>query len=289
MAFATGLPGLAAVLALIFTFVQVTQTQETLAVTEQGQITDRFNAAITNLGSETMELRLGGIYALQRIMTDSGRDRQAVVDILSAYVRVHSPRPEKAAPVKQTELPVDIATALKVIKTASAGDLLPGAIDFHGADVHGVDLHDFDLSGSDFSGADLTAAHLNFSNLMGAQFVGANLTRASLGGRGPDDSPRYGREPFAGASFRDADLTGAGLGGSNLRYASFPNATMTDTHLEYADLTEATITVEQVVAACPSPETKLPPAMAADPRIRQRLDQLAKTPCPNHAGEAPRS
>ncbi|MFD8597514.1 pentapeptide repeat-containing protein [Kitasatospora sp. NPDC059646] len=287
MAFATGLPGLAAVIALIFTFAQVMQTQETLAVTEQGQITDRFNAAITNLGSETMELRLGGIYALQRIMTDSGRDRQAVVEILGAYVRVHSPRPEKA-PAKKSELPVDIATALKVLRTPSDGHLDPGTIDFHGADVHGVDLHDLDLSGADFSGADLTAASLSFSDLMGAQFVGADLTGATLGGAGEPDNPRYGKEPFAGASFRDADLTGAELGGSNLKYASFPGAVMTETQLQWSDLTEATITVEQVVAACPSPETKLPPAISADPRVKQRLDQLARTPCPNHAGEAPR-
>src|SRR5712692_9344183 len=55
---ATSLPGIAAVAALIFTALQVqaTQgqlltTQQQLRITERGQITDRYNAAISNLGA----------------------------------------------------------------------------------------------------------------------------------------------------------------------------------------------------------------------------------------------
>ncbi len=59
------LPGLAAVIALIFTALAVRATDTQLQITEQGQITDRYNAAITNLGSSSVDVRLGGIYALQ--------------------------------------------------------------------------------------------------------------------------------------------------------------------------------------------------------------------------------
>src|SRR5580658_4175970 len=68
---ASSLPGLAAVFALVFTGLQVRATngqlqatKDQLQITEQGQITDRYNAAITNLGSTSIEVRLGGIYAL---------------------------------------------------------------------------------------------------------------------------------------------------------------------------------------------------------------------------------
>jgi hypothetical protein len=83
----TALPGLAAVIALIFTYVSVNATNGQLQITEPGQITDRYNAAITNLGSPSVDVRLGGIYALQRIMQDSPRDQPAIIAVLCAFVR----------------------------------------------------------------------------------------------------------------------------------------------------------------------------------------------------------
>jgi hypothetical protein len=98
----TGLPGIAAVIDLIFTFTTVQQAQDTLRVTEQGQITDRYNNAVTNLGSATIDTRLGGICALQRIMADSARDQPTVSRVLSAFVRVHPLSPETKDPVPLT-------------------------------------------------------------------------------------------------------------------------------------------------------------------------------------------
>jgi hypothetical protein len=61
-------------------------------ITEQGHITDRYAKAIEQLGSETIDVRLGGIYALERIAHDSPRDQDqaTIVEVLSAFVRVHS-------------------------------------------------------------------------------------------------------------------------------------------------------------------------------------------------------
>jgi hypothetical protein len=44
---------------------------KTLVITEEGQITDRFSKAIDQLGSDKLEIRLGGIYALERIAQES--------------------------------------------------------------------------------------------------------------------------------------------------------------------------------------------------------------------------
>lgn len=76
------LPGLAALAALLFTWMQVGQTSKELRISEQGQITNRFNAAVSNLGSGSVDVRLGGIYALERIMHDSARDHPTVVSVL---------------------------------------------------------------------------------------------------------------------------------------------------------------------------------------------------------------
>ena len=77
-AIGTVLIGIAAIAALWFTGQsvratngQLEETRQQLQIVEQGQITDRYNAAITNLGSPSVDVRLGGIYALQRIMQDS--------------------------------------------------------------------------------------------------------------------------------------------------------------------------------------------------------------------------
>jgi hypothetical protein len=49
--------------------------QEALRVTQEGQITERFGKAIEHLGDkERLTVRLGGIYALERIAKDSPKD-----------------------------------------------------------------------------------------------------------------------------------------------------------------------------------------------------------------------
>ena len=53
--------------------------------------TERFTRAIDQLGNESLDVRLGGIYALEPIARDSKDDHPQVVEILTAYVR--EPRP----------------------------------------------------------------------------------------------------------------------------------------------------------------------------------------------------
>jgi hypothetical protein len=59
-------------------------TARTFQLTEQGQITDRYTKAIEQLGDDALTIRLGGIYALERIARDSRRDHPTVVEVLSA-------------------------------------------------------------------------------------------------------------------------------------------------------------------------------------------------------------
>src|SRR5262249_10087803 len=120
---ASSLPGVAALIALIFAWLSVTATNDQLKIAEQGQITDRYNAAITNLGSPSIDTRLGGIYGLQRLLQDSPRDQPTVVAVLCAFVRDKTAPPAK--PQKQSGLPqgplpppaTDIQAAVTVIGT----------------------------------------------------------------------------------------------------------------------------------------------------------------------------
>ena len=60
-------------------------------LTEQGQVTDRYTKAIEQLGSETIDVSIGGVYALERIARDSPKDHPTVMEVLAACIREHSP------------------------------------------------------------------------------------------------------------------------------------------------------------------------------------------------------
>ena len=62
-------------------------------LTEQGQVTDRYTKAIEQLGSDKLDVRVGGIYALERIARDSKTDHPTVMEVLAAFIREHSREP----------------------------------------------------------------------------------------------------------------------------------------------------------------------------------------------------
>jgi Pentapeptide repeats (8 copies) len=191
---ATALPGLAALIALIFTWQSINATTDAtnrqLQVAGQGQVTDRYNAAITNLGSSSVDVRLGGIYALQRIMQDSRRDQPTIIAVLCAFVRkpanaatARSGRPSasprtSSGPSRQ---PTDIQAAMTVVGTRdTAHDSSTTVVDFMSAYLTGADLDSLRLSNARLSSANLTSAHFVSADLTFAEFFSANLTGADL-------------------------------------------------------------------------------------------------------------
>lgn len=75
-----GLAGLAALGSL-------TVTARTYQLTQQGQLTDRYTKAIEQLGSDKLDVRLGGIYALERLAVDSQRDHPTIIEVLTGLPR----------------------------------------------------------------------------------------------------------------------------------------------------------------------------------------------------------
>jgi hypothetical protein len=72
-------------------------TQEQLELAREGQLTERFTRAVDQLGSEHLDVRLGGIYTLERIARNSPPDRVTIEEVLTAYVRGHAPLPSSLA------------------------------------------------------------------------------------------------------------------------------------------------------------------------------------------------
>lgn len=78
-----------------FTGLSYRLNRESHELDRQGQITERFTRAIDQLGSNTLDVRLGRIYALERIAEDSPEDHPQVIEVLTAYVREHTPWPPR--------------------------------------------------------------------------------------------------------------------------------------------------------------------------------------------------
>ncbi|MEU0372729.1 pentapeptide repeat-containing protein [Streptomyces sp. NPDC006283] len=234
---AVSLPGLAALAALLFTGMQVGQANKELRISEQGQITNRFNAAITNLGSDSLDVRLGGIYGLERIMQDSPRDRATVVSVLTAYVRRHAPLPGAGTKKQQrtspeVSLPTDIAAVMHVLakRPFGVGELF--ALDLSRTDLRGLrsgqgrsKFADVSFREANLAGAELNRADLTSATLSGAILRAADLTGASL----------------SGAGLINADLSDARLTSADLTSANLTNANLTNAHLNGASLTSAVL------------------------------------------------
>jgi hypothetical protein len=69
-------------------------TWQQVVIARKGQVTERFTRAVDQLGDdEHPDVRIGGLYALERIAHDSKDDRRTIAEILTAYVRQRAPWP----------------------------------------------------------------------------------------------------------------------------------------------------------------------------------------------------
>ena len=82
--------GLALLFGLYLTWRRIAATETSVEIANESQVTERFTRAIDQLGSEQIAIRLGGIYALERIARDSQKDHWTVVEVLTAFVRERS-------------------------------------------------------------------------------------------------------------------------------------------------------------------------------------------------------
>ena len=68
--------------------------QKNLDHLESSKITERFSKAIELLGNkESLDVRIGAIYALERIARDSQPDHWTVMEVLTAFIREHAKEP----------------------------------------------------------------------------------------------------------------------------------------------------------------------------------------------------
>jgi hypothetical protein len=230
----------------------------------QRRIVETFSKAVEQLGSDKLEVRVGAIFALERLSKESRDDYWTIMEVLTAFVRermryttvmarlserayflwLQAGRPEGRSQEFWTEAvrlerlertPTDIGAILTVIDRRSAEDREREEdnewyFDLSGAYLRGAYLEEFDLKYANLSGVYLEGAVLLGARLEGADLNYAHLERATLS-----------LAHLEGAWLEHAHLEGAWIGsahldGAHLDYAHLEGALLGDTHLEGASL-----------------------------------------------------
>jgi uncharacterized protein YjbI with pentapeptide repeats len=222
-----------------FFLVTALLTWRQIQVNARGQVTERFTRAIEHLGTtDKLDVRLGGIYALEQIARDSSSEHGAIVEILTAYIRGHASRanPEPVEPPPPLRLrAADVQAAMTVLgrREVAPGDppaLELGGLDLRSATLPEANLAAADLAGVDLSGADLRGSDLRHADLRHAWFAGADLRKATLRGAS-----------LQNANLQLAMLAEADLDGADLEQAILRQADLTDGRLAMANLRQANL------------------------------------------------
>ena len=159
------------------------------------RITELYTRAIDQLGSDHAPVRLGGLHALERLAQNNPTQRQMIVEVICAYLRVPYTPPDDLPPAEdspsETHTRHDLRRQeLQVRLTAQrilAGHLLPVATDKFWP---GISL---DLTEAHLHRLDLTFCHIQEAEFGGAQFSG---------------TAKFDGTHFASADFRGAHFRG---------------------------------------------------------------------------------
>jgi Pentapeptide repeats (8 copies) len=238
----------------------------------QRRITESFARAIEQLGSEKREVRLGAIYALERIARESPTDHWPIIETLMAYVRERTRLPlDDRQAMEHLEIrlgephpapgpPADVQAALTVVgRRHPENDPDRLRLEFGGTNLSYADLREAHLQKADLSDAFLIGTRMDGARLQDADLRGARLEAAKL------EFARLDRVRLDGSYLHRANLRGAVLDTAVLSGACLRGVCLVD-----ADLQKGVVglTQEQLNEAYGDPvTTKLPDGMTI-PRYR---------------------
>jgi uncharacterized protein YjbI with pentapeptide repeats len=235
------LGGILAIAALYFTYRRV-------KVAEQSHITERFTKAIEQLGAMTtsgeknIPVRLGAIYALERIAQDSPRDHWPIMEVLTAYVRHNSPAPPDSISTKELEklvekgISTDVQAILSVLGRRETGNNREKEglrLDLSHCALFKANMRGSNFRNGIFDFSYLIKAHLEYAHLEGADLNAAHLEDARM-----YDVHLEGAH-LGKLSLEETHMEGAKLYGAYLMKARFFLTYLKDATLDFANVEDA--------------------------------------------------
>lgn len=190
------------------------------------RITELYTKAVDQLGSDHAAVRLGGLYALERLANTTPTQQSTIGNVICAYLRMPYTSPPNLDADATDDIRKEHDRLVQEFETRrTALEILVQHRHRQGWNKRWPDLHirlqRANLTGADLSNADLTGADLYYANLSKANLDKTELINAHLS---------------------NADLTGANLTGANLSNANLTGANLTGAHLINVDLTNANLT-----------------------------------------------
>ncbi|MCA2216562.1 pentapeptide repeat-containing protein [Jidongwangia harbinensis] len=193
------------------------------------RVTDLYAKAVEQLGSSDAAVRLGGLYALERVAQNHPSQRQTVINLLCAYLRMPYEPPARPGrrdttdarePLAQLPLPVravpsrgrDPLEELQVRLTAQR------IIATHARSPDGPDGVPAERSAAEPAHQFWAGLELD---LAGATLIDWTLAQADIASATFRGTVFVGDAHFAGTEFREADFSGARFQGE----AQFPAVT----------------------------------------------------------------
>jgi len=181
-----------------------------------------------------IESRLGALYSLERLLTESIRDQRAIIETLCAYIRENSPLeiPEDEAEAQQFlrgDLPprptrrADVQAALTIVGRRPEIIQLSAEREGWRLDLRNANLVAYDFSNLNYDNARFDNSFLNGANMSGARFVNCVFQGTSL------RATKMKGVFFHSAIFDDCDVRGA-----EIEATDFSSATLVDTDLRDA-------------------------------------------------------
>ncbi len=222
------------------------RTDEQFRNANENLITARFSQAISHLASDKMEVRLGGIYTLERLAQESPTEHWMTIEILTAFVRERSAQQKEQsqnllanpADLKQPNklqrlprIPTDVQAVMTVLNRRDVSrDRRDRAIELRESNLRAADLNGVELWGADLWKVNLREAQLWQAKLVGAFLGRANLSEASLW-KADLEGAYLWKANLAGANLTEANLEQANLEGSNLKGANLQQTNLVNTDL----------------------------------------------------------
>ena len=217
---------------------------------QRGLLNERYQKGAEMLGSPTLSVRLGGIYALQRLAHEHpGQYHIQIMRLFCAFVRnppaseehEHRKEPEDRLPPRFPALRDDVQAVMEAIGARHEKQFTLERKEAFRFDLHGADLSHAQVSGLNLSGADLTQTDFSEANLSKANLSGAELAHAKL------HCADLGRANLSKAWVAGADLSGAALCGAvlcdvNLYLADLAGAALCDANLSGTNLDSTILT-----------------------------------------------